>query len=140
MARKSCSAATASALRETDMARTTQRPLALSLSKGLLALALAVPCALQADIPPPSPSPTIVGGFHELRPSDPELAAVAAFVVPRLGRPRARLGAIIGGEKQVVAGANYRIMLQLTDGSRWRAEVWKKLDGSMVMKRFGAVG
>lgn len=107
-----------------------------------LLLALAVPGTLHADVAPPrpSPSPPVVGGFHELRPSDPELAAVAAFVVPRLGRRNARLGQIIGGEKQVVAGANYRIMLQLTDGSRWRAEVWKKLDGTMVMKRFGAVG
>jgi hypothetical protein len=81
----------------------------------------------------------IVGGFHELRPADPELAAVAAFVVPRLGRRNAHLGRIIGGEKQVVAGTNYRIMLQLTDGSRWRAEVWKKLDGTMQMMRFGVV-
>jgi hypothetical protein len=25
---------------------------------------------------------------------------------------------------------NYHIVLQLTDRSRWRAQVWRKLDGS----------
>lgn len=108
-----------------------------------LALSLAAPSSLRADPPsaPPSsaPSPIIVGGFHELRATDPQLAEVARFVVPRLPVRGARLARIIGGESQVVAGTNYRIMLQLTNGSRWRAEVRKKLDGTMEMKRFGGV-
>ena len=139
MARKSCFADTASARRVTDMraAGTIRAGLAAA-----LALSFAAPSALHADVPPlrPTPSPVIVGGFHELRATDPELAAVARFVVPRLPVRGARLARIIGGEKQVVAGTNYRIMLQLSDGSRWRAEVWKKLDGTMEMKRFGAAG
>ena len=87
--------------------------------------------------PPPTPSPPVTGGWHELRPSDPELVAVAAFVVPRLPVRRARLLRIEGGERQVVAGMNYRIGLQLTDRSRWLALVWHKLDGSYVLTRVG---
>jgi len=32
-----------------------------------------------------------------------------------------------------VAGTNYRIVLFLTDGSKWDAQVWHKLDGSFVV-------
>ena len=104
-----------------------------------LALAACAPAAVLADVapPPPTPSPPVTGGWHELRPSDPELVAVAAFVVPRLPVRRARLLRIEGGERQVVAGMNYRIGLQLTDRSRWLALVWHKLDGSYVLTRVG---
>jgi hypothetical protein len=105
---------------------------------GALALALAAltPAAALAELSPP-PSPPVTGGWHELRPSDPELVAVAAFVVPRLPVRGARLLRIEGGERQVVAGMNYRIGLQLTNGSRWLALVWHKLDGSYVLTRVG---
>ena len=105
---------------------------------GALALALAAfsPGNALAE-PVPLPSPSVTGGWHELRPSDPELVAVAAFVVPRLPVRRARLRRIEGGERQVVAGMNYRIGLQLTDGSRWLALVWHKLDGTYQLTRVG---
>lgn len=86
--------------------------------------------------PSPSPSPPVAGGWHELAPNDPELRAVAAFVVPRLPVRAARLLRIEGGERQVVAGTNYRIALQLTDRSRWRALVWRKLDGTYELTRY----
>lgn len=100
----------------------------------LAALALLAAAPATADTPPPPAAP-IVGGWSELPRTDPELAAVARFVVPRLGRPRARLLRIEGGERQVVAGMNYRIVLQLTDRSRWRAQVWRKLDGTYQLTR-----
>ena len=106
---------------------------------GALALAIAAiaPASVLADVPQPTPGPPVTGGWHELRPSDPELVAVAAFVVPRLPVRRARLLRIEGGERQVVAGMNYRIGLQLTDRSRWLALVWHKLDGTYELTRVG---
>lgn len=103
---------------------------------GAFALALAAlsPVATFAE---GTPSQPVTGGWHELRPSDPELVAVAAFVVPRLPVRRARLLRIEGGERQVAAGMNYRIGLQLTDRSRWLATVWHKLDGTYVLTRVG---
>ena len=102
-----------------------------------LALAAFTPAAALADVAPPPPSPPVTNGWHELRPNDPELVAVAAFVVPRLPVRRARLLRIEGGERQVVAGMNYRIGLQLTDRSRWLALVWHKLDGTYELTRVG---
>lgn len=84
---------------------------------------------------PVMPAPPVVGGWSELRPADPELIAAARYVVPRLGRPRARLQRIEGGERQVVSGMNYRMVLRLSDRSRWRAQVWRKLDGSYALTR-----
>jgi hypothetical protein len=102
----------------------------------IISLAALATAPALAELSPP-PGPPVVGGFHELRPNDPELVAVAAFVVPRLPVRRARLLRIEGGERQVVAGMNYRIGVQLTDGSRWLALVWHKLDGTYVLTRFG---
>jgi hypothetical protein len=39
----------------------------------------------------------------------------------------------------VVAGTNYRLVLVLTDGSKWDALVWHKLDGSFVVSDPGQV-
>ncbi len=105
----------------------------------MLLIALCAPAALLADVAPPPPSPSLAGGWSELRPNHPELAEVAKFVVPRLGRRNARLQRIEGGERQVVAGINYRIALQLADGSRWRAQVWKMLDGTYRVTRVSQV-
>ncbi len=112
-------------------ARSTSLRLAGAFALGLVALA---PASVLAE---GTPSQPVTGGWHELRPSDPELVAVAAFVVPRLPVRRARLLRIEGGERQVVAGTNYRIGLQLTDRSRWLALVWRKLDGTYQLTRVG---
>ena len=104
-----------------------------------LAFAAFAPAFVLADVapPPPTPGPPVTNGWHELRPSDPELVAVAAFVMPRLPVRGARLLRIEGGERQVVAGMNYRIALQLTDRSRWLALVWRKPDGTYQLTRVG---
>lgn len=118
---------------------TPARPLAALIT----ALAIMVgmyPASAESPLPvaPPTPvmpAPPVVGGWSELRPDNAELIAAARYAVPRLGRPRARLRRIEGGEQQVVAGMNYRMVLQLADRSRWRAQVWRKLDGSYALTR-----
>ena len=107
----------------------------------VLAFALAITASTppaRANVPPSqpaAPTPVMPGGWSELRPDHAELVAAARYVVPRLGRHHARLRRIEGGERQVVAGMNYRVVLQLSDRSRWRAQVWRKLDGSYALTR-----
>lgn len=104
-------------------------------SKHLLAaLALIAAPALAAP-PIPPPAPPIVGGWHEV--PGPMLRAqvgeAARFGVSKLPKPHGRLKRIIGAETQVVAGTNYRMLVQLTGGAKWRLQVWKKLDGTMEL-------
>lgn len=96
----------------------------------LAAAALAAPAL--ADSPPP---PHIVGGWSEVPRADlqAEVGPAARFAVSRLHRPHAPLKTIVGAERQVVAGMNYRMIVQLKDGKRWRLVVWKKLDGTMEL-------
>lgn len=65
-----------------------------------------------------------------------EVGAAARFAVSRLPRPHGKLKTIVGAERQVVAGMNYRMLLVLSDGKRWRVQVWKKLDGTMQLTHY----
>lgn len=93
-----------------------------------LALAAATPVAAQG----------LAGGWSEVPKSElaSEVGAAARFAVARLPRPHGKLKTIIGAERQVVAGMNYRMLLELTGGKRWRVQVWKKLDGTMELTHF----
>ncbi len=101
------------------------------------ALALiAVPALAAPPVPPPAPP--IAGGWHEV--PGPLLKAqvgeTARFGVSKLPKPHGALQKIIGAETQVVAGTNYRMLVQLTGGAKWRLQVWKKLDGTMELTAF----
>ncbi len=100
-----------------------------------LAMALAAP-ALHAA--PPAAGPPLAGGWSEVPRArlQAEVGAIARFAVTKLPRPHGALKTIVGAERQVVAGMNYRMILVLTDGSRWRVQVWKKLDGTMELSRY----
>lgn len=100
----------------------------------LAALALIGVPALSAP-PVPPPMPPIVGGWHEVPSSQlqAQVGEAARFGVSRLPKPHGALQKIIGAETQVVAGTNYRMLVQLTGGAKWRLQVWKKLDGTMQL-------
>ena len=102
-------------------------------------LAAAFPLLLMAAPPrvpakPPVANPAaaaapIVGGYtvmdrHALELRAPLKAAVATITPAK--HPGAK---VLAAHRQVVAGTNYRLTLQLRDGSRWQATVWHKLDG-----------
>lgn len=91
--------------------------------------------ALTAAAPP---SPPIVGGWSEIPKAElaSQVGPAARFAVAHLPRPHGRLVKIIGAESQVVAGTNIRMLLKLSDGKRWRAVVWRKLDGTMELTWF----
>jgi hypothetical protein len=66
----------------------------------------------------------------------PKLVRSPALPFPSCPKPHGALKQIVGAERQVVAGMNYRMILILTDGGRWRVQVWKKLDGTMQLSHF----
>lgn len=94
---------------------------------------------LAIAVPASAASPPLAGGWSEVAPADAELRAVALFAASKMPRRHPGLARVIGGERQVVAGTNWRVELVLTDHSRWRAVVWHRLDGSYELTRFERV-
>ena len=114
------------------------RPLPLLLA-ALAALALPSPTTAAPDQPEP-PRPMITGGWSLIPTpaTDPEVRAAARAALTKLPH-HAHLRRIESAERQVVAGMNYRLVLRLTNGQRWSATVWRKLDGAMVVSGVGRV-
>lgn len=84
------------------------------------------------------------GGFSKAE-FDSETRVVAAFAVGEISKKEnapLELKRIISAERQVVAGLNYRLELDLTKNNqpfRVRAVVWRKLDGSMELTSWNAI-
>jgi hypothetical protein len=88
--------------------------------------------------------PPLTGGFSEVKP-DQQTQAVANFAVgeisKKLNEPLARKD-IVSAERQVVAGLNYRLKLNLTKNNqpyRVRATVWCRLDGTMELTSWNPI-
>jgi len=103
----------------------------------VLALAL-VASVFASDQPTKTAQPALAGGYSPAE-IDSEVCKVADFSVKTqakaTGRPL-RLVKILKAERQVVAGLNYRLEIEVADGSnhlKARAVVWKKLDGTMAL-------
>lgn len=82
-----------------------------------------------------APGPQIVGGWNEVPRAalQTDAGPAARFAVSQLPRPHAALKRIVSAQRQVVAGTNYRMLVVLKDGRRWRLVVWQKLDGTMAL-------
>jgi hypothetical protein len=88
--------------------------------------------------------PPVPGGYSEVK-TDDETKMAANFAVgeisKKLNEPLALKG-IVSAERQVVAGLNYRLELDLTKNNqpyRVRAIVWRKLDGSMELTSWNPI-
>lgn len=79
-----------------------------------------------------APRPVITGGWSAGTVSDSARAA-AQYAVTAMNQPGVTLRSLDAVQQQVVAGINYRLDLTLSDGSRVRATVWKKLDGTFEL-------
>lgn len=91
-----------------------------------------LPACKQNERQSPDDHP-LVGGFAPARPSEPDVLAAARFAAQAASKGAAQLLSVDDAHKQVVAGTNYRLTLTLTDGSRWEATVWRKLDQTMEL-------
>ena len=92
-----------------------------------------------AQVEPPFP-----GGYSEVK-LDQETKVAANFAVgeisKKLNEPLA-LKDIVSAERQVVAGWNYRLELDLTKTNqpyRVRAIVWRRLDGTMELTSWNPI-
>ena len=103
----------------------------------LLALVL-VSTAFANDKTAKTNQAALAGGYSPAE-IDSEVRKVAEFAVKTraetTGKPL-RLVKILNAERQVVAGLNFRIEIEVAGGSKHlkaRAVVWKKLDGSFCL-------
>lgn len=90
-------------------------------------LAPVAPVAAQAAGAPLSPP--IAGGWSAVdKPAaDPAISAAAQALVAQLPGKHPRLRRIESAQSQVVAGTNYRLVVRLTNRTRWSATVWHTL-------------
>jgi len=94
----------------------------------ILTLAVLSSSAAEATSPVEHPSPPqIVGGWAAGQ-VDNDAHKAANFALPHLRRRRARLQSVDAVDTQVVAGVNYRLVITLSDRSRWQVVVYRSLD------------
>jgi hypothetical protein len=82
-----------------------------------------------ADIAPYPPRP-IAGSWRAMSTHAPELKPVLDVALGAIPH-RARLTGIFRAERQVVAGMNYRLVLVMANGEKWRVIVWQRADRTM---------
>ena len=73
------------------------------------------------------------GQYERAGPAEPEILAAAKFAADAASKGTAELLSVDDAQKQVVAGMNYRLTMTLTDGSRWKATVWRRFDNTMEL-------
>ncbi len=90
-----------------------------------------------AVTPQPKPTPAIVGGYHPINPQqDSNTIQIEKFLSREIA---AKAGKSIAVEKtldaysQVVAGTNYRLTVQMTDGSVYESVVFLSLQNVMSL-------
>ena len=100
--------------------------------------------ALATNNPTKTDQPALAGGYSPAEIS-PDVHKVAEFAVKTqaeaAGRPL-KLIKTLKAERQVVAGLNYRLEIEVADGNRHlkaRAVVWKKLDGSLALTSWDVI-
>mgnify|MGYP000914863626 CR=1 FL=1 len=88
--------------------------------------------AASAQQPPVIGGGPIAGGWSEVvnADADSEVRAAAKAALQQIPVGKAKLRRVDKAERQVVAGTNIRLILHLSNGRRWEATVWHKLDGS----------
>lgn len=79
------------------------------------------------------PGPAIVGGWQSADPACGAVQNAARFAVNQLSPGHGAVIEVISAETQVVAGTNIRMVLRLIDDTRWKATVWKQLDGTFAL-------
>lgn len=107
--------------------------------------ALLLGCATQLPRTVPAPTPSVrVGAYQPVDVADAEVATCAAVAVAAQDpKGSVKLEKVLDAERQVVAGANYKLRLSvLRNGKRETVEtvVWKKLDGTRQVTSFTTIG
>lgn len=80
--------------------------------------------------PIPAPHRPIAGGFSTVNVNNPAVQDAAEFAAEALG---GLLSRVLSAEQQVVAGVNYRMEIELQDGSLHDVMVYEDLQGNMSL-------
>ena len=97
---------------------------------GMCHLANGVVCeefALLRNECPATPKPTIAGGYTSVSVNNADVKQVANFAANQVSKGKAKLKQITAAQTQVVAGINYRLVIQLSNGQRYKVVVYKPL-------------
>ena len=87
-------------------------------------------CARPSERSPENP----VGSYSEVSSKEPEIVKAAEFAAAQLSHGKLHtLDKIDGAERQIVAGTNYRLTLQLRSGARWEVVVYCDLGGNFAL-------
>lgn len=79
-------------------------------------------------------SPNRLGSFNNISTSDPEVRKVAHFAAQQISRGKATVKRVIQAKFQAVAGRNYRLLIDLSNGGRYAVTVFKPLgNGSLQL-------
>jgi len=92
--------------------------------------------ALSACAHPPAAPPAmtmIAGGWQAADPASEAVQDAAKYALTQLPAGHGALAKVRTAQMQVVAGINFRMVLQLSDGTIFEAMVWRKLDGSYAL-------
>jgi hypothetical protein len=95
------------------------------------------PVNLNTPVNPNNPvnpnTPVITGGFSQVATTDPNVKSAANFAAQKLTNGQAGIKSINSAEQQVVAGMNYRMNVELTNGDKYNVTVYKNLQGEMSL-------
>ena len=78
-------------------------------------------------------TPVLAGGYSSVATNDPNVKSAADFAAKSLTNGQAGVKNISSAEQQVVAGMNYRMNIELTNGSKYNVTVYKDLQGGMSL-------
>lgn len=82
---------------------------------------------------------TMTGGYSKITnpDADQELFQVTKFLSSEIGliehKPSLGLAKVLDAQRQVVAGSNYLVKVQMTDGSQYEAVVYVNLQNEMSL-------
>ena len=76
---------------------------------------------------PATPKPALVGGYTSVSVNNADIQQVATFAANQVAKGKATLKKVTSAQTQVVAGLNYRLVIQLSNGQRYKVVVYKPL-------------
>ena len=87
---------------------------------------------------PTTPTVPVVGAYAPADVASDAVVSAAKFAASQLGT--ATLTKVLSAQSQVVAGTNYRLKIQLSDGKVYELTVYKALDNTMKLVESKLVG
>jgi hypothetical protein len=79
-----------------------------------------------------TPELTKPGGYKSVSVNDPEVKNAANFAAQQITKGKAKLTQVTAARRQVVSGFNYEVAIQLSNGQRYKATVYKSLPPSKL--------